>query len=186
MSFWTNLLGYQLAWFITVIGAGHGTVWPSVLASCAFVIWQVLASTTPGIQLRLLVVAVGLGIVVDGAFAISGWVRYATPAPAWPPGAAPVWILALWACFAMALNGSLRYLQGRLGVAFALGAIGGPLAYLGAQRGWQAVSFADPAWRGLLFVACGWALAVPLLAALAQRLRLAAIVPADPVRVGTS
>ena len=133
-----QFIGYQLAWFITVIGAGNGLAWPSILASMAFVLWQVRASSTPGIELRLLVVALALGMLVDGAFAISGWVRYATPAPAWPPGGAPLWILALWASFAMTLNGSLRYLQGRMGMAVVLGAVGGPLAYLGAARGWAA------------------------------------------------
>jgi hypothetical protein len=186
MSFWTNLLGYQFAWFVTVIGAGHGLAWPSVLASIAFVLSQVRASATAGVELRLLATALVLGMAVDGAFAISGWVRYATPAPAWPPSGAPLWILALWASFAMTLNGSLRYLQGRLGMAAVLGAVGGPLAYLGAARGWHAVSFVAPAWRGLLLVACGWALAVPLLAALAGRLRQAAIPPANAVQAGTS
>src|SRR5271170_2891843 len=174
MSFWANLVGYQLAWFLTVIGAGHGLAWPAVLGSMVFVVWQVFASDHPTIELRLLVVALLMGIVVDGGFVASGWVRYATPAPAWPPGGAPLWILALWACFAMTLNQSLRYLQGRVALAVALGAIGGPLAYLGAARGWQAVSFAVPQWRGVLLVACGWAIAVPLLAGLARRLRQAA------------
>lgn len=186
MSLLANLLGYQLAWFLTVIGAGHGMAWPAVLASTVYVVWQVLASRHPRIELRLLVAALLLGIALDGGFVVSGWVRYATPSPAWPPGGAPVWILALWACFAMTLNGSLRYLQGRLGVAFALGAIGGPLAYLGAARGWQAVSFAAPQWRGLLLVACGWAIAVPLLAALARRLAQAVQPVAASARVTAS
>jgi hypothetical protein len=125
-------------------------------------------------------------MAVDGAFAISGWVRYATPAPAWPPGGAPLWILALWASFAMTLNGSLRYLQGRLGMAVILGAVGGPLAYLGAARGWHAVSLVAPAGRGLLLVACGWAISVALLAALARRLRQSATPSAGALQAGTS
>ncbi|GAC1458419.1 MAG: DUF2878 domain-containing protein [Steroidobacteraceae bacterium] len=186
MSIWFNLLGYQLAWFTSVVGAGHGLAWPSVLASGTFVLWQVRASVNPRNELRLLTVALALGVAVDGAFAISGWVRYATPAPALPAGGAPVWILALWAAFAMTLNGSLRYLQERIGIALALGAIGGPLAYMGAAHGWQAVSFTAPEWRGLLLVACGWAMAVPLLAGLARRLRQAADLAADAPTARTS
>jgi hypothetical protein len=185
MSFWTNLLGYQLAWFLTVIGAGHGLAWPSVLAATAFVLWQLLAAGHRSSELRLLVAALLLGMAVDGGFAVSGWVRYATPAPAWPPGGAPVWILTLWACFAMTLNGSLRYLQGRSGIAAALGAIGGPLAYLGAARGWQAVDFPAPPWHGLLLVACGWGISVPLLAAFARRLRLSVTRQADALQAPT-
>ncbi|MEO8780117.1 MAG: DUF2878 family protein, partial [Rhodanobacter sp.] len=84
-------------------------------------------------------------------------------------GMAPAWILALWMTFALTFTQSLRYLQTRLWLAALLGLIGGPLAYLGAARGWGVVDFADPAWRGPLVLAIGWALATPTLAWLARR-----------------
>jgi hypothetical protein len=82
---------------------------------------------------------------------------------------APAWILALWVTFALTFSQSLRYLQSRLWLAALLGLLGGPLAYLGAARGWHVVTFAEPAWRGLLALALGWALATPALAWLARR-----------------
>lgn len=45
----------------------------------------------------------------------------------------------------------------------ALGAIGGPLAYLAAARGWGAVIFIAPAWRAELLLAVGWAAAMLVL-----------------------
>ena len=43
------------------------------------------------------------------------------------------------------------------------------LRYLGAARGWQVVTFAEPTWRALLVLALGWAMATPALAWLARR-----------------
>jgi hypothetical protein len=169
MKFWSNLAGYQLVWFLTVTGAGRGLAWPALVSACVFIVWQMLTADRPTVELRLLIAAVLLGICVDGILAASGWAHYAAATPALPSGGAPLWILALWASFAMTLNQSLRYLNGRPFVAFAFGAIGAPLAYLSAARGWQALVFEAPTWRGLLWIAVGWAIAMPLLATLAHR-----------------
>lgn len=173
MKFWANLLGYQAVWFVTVIGAGHGLWWPAVLATAIFATWQLCASDHRASDLRLLGLALFCGLCIEGGLAASGWAHYAAPTPALPPGA-PLWILALWAAFAMTLNHSLAYLRGRPWLALAFGAIGAPLAYLSAARGWQAVVFEPPLWRGLAWLAAGWAAALPLLCLQARRWMAAA------------
>jgi len=173
MRFWANLIGYQAVWFVTVIGAGHGLWWPGVLATIVFTVAQSIFSVHRRADLRLLLLALLVGAAIEGVLAASGWARYAVPVPALPPGGAPLWILALWAAFAMTLNHSLGYLRGRAWLASAFGVIGAPLAYLSAARGWQAVVFDPPIWRGLLWLAAGWALAMPVLVTLARRWMLA-------------
>ncbi|GAB2590708.1 DUF2878 domain-containing protein [Dyella jejuensis] len=170
MSFWGNLIGYQLVWFAAVIGAARGAAWPGLISGLLFISWQTVTAKRPEVELRLLAIALLLGIVIDGVMAQRGWARYATSSPAFPEHGAPWWILALWMSFATTLNRSLAYLRDRPWLALALGAIGAPLAYLGAQRGWHAVVFAAPAWRGIGWIAASWALALPLLAWLARRL----------------
>jgi hypothetical protein len=169
MSFWGNLIGYQLVWFAAVIGASHGKTWPGVTAGSCFVLSQILAADHPHTEWRLLASALLLGITIEGVLARTGWATYAAAALAVPPGGAPLWILALWASFSMTLNRSLAYLRDRLWLAMVFGAIGAPLAYLGAQRGWASVIFQPPTWRGLTWIACSWASAMPLLAFLARR-----------------
>jgi hypothetical protein len=169
MNFWANMLGYQLVWLCTVIGAAHGQALPGVVGALFFAIWQLTVSRQRGVELRLMLVALVLGLLLDGSLARSGWLGYAAPAPAWPPGGAPVWILALWLAFALTLTQSLAFLQARRWLAALFGAIGGPLAYAGAAHGWAAVSFAPPAWRALLALALGWGVAMVLLAGLARR-----------------
>lgn len=166
MQVWGNAIGYQLVWFCAVIGAGRGLWWPGVLAATVFVSLEVGTSRQRGVDLRLIGVALLLGATIDGVLAASGWLGYAA---AWPsPHFAPVWILAVWASFATTVTRSLAFLQSRPRWALLLGAIGGPLAYLGAARGWGAVVFVE--WLpGVIALVCVWALAMLLLAGLARR-----------------
>lgn len=166
---WNNLAGYQLVWFAAVIGAGRGVAWPAVLAAALFIAWQLALSPRRGRELRLLALALGLGLLIDGGLSLSGLAHYATPAPALPPGAAPLWILCVWMSFAMTVSQSLAFLQTRPWLAAVFGAVGGPLAYLGAARGWGAVTFVTPAVFGLMVLALAWAVAMPLLSMLAAR-----------------
>jgi hypothetical protein len=186
MTFWSNLIGYQAVWFAAVIGASHGKAWPGLAACGLFVSWQVLAAEQPMVELRLLAVAVVLGVLIDGVLARYDWVSYATPHPALSPHGAPAWILVLWASFSLTLNRSLAYLKKRLWLALLLGAVGAPLAYLGAQHGWRSVVFQPPSWRGIAWIAFSWAIALPLLALLARRWSVAALSSASLVHKGES
>ena len=169
LRFWSNLAGYQLVWFAAVIGAGSGVTWPAVLSAALFIAWQFMLSPRRGRELRLLVVALGLGLLIDGSLSLSELARYATPAPAWPAGAAPLWILCVWMSFAMTVSQSLAFLQTRPWLAAVFGAVGGPLAYLGAARGWDAIVFVAPTAFGLTMLALAWAVAMPLLSMLSAR-----------------
>lgn len=167
MTFWSNLLGYQLVWFLLVTGAADGRLWPALLAGALFVAWQVGTSRHPLSDVRLLGVAVLLGMLVDGVAAATGWLHYASPSPALPPHGAPLWIVVLWACFSTTINRSLAVVRGRPWLAALLGGIGAPLAYLAAARGWHAVTLSPV--TGLLWIGACWALALPVLATLGQR-----------------
>lgn len=173
MSFWTNLVGYQIVWFAAVIGAGRALWWPGVIAAALFVVahlrWHPQTRAGRSADLRLMLLALLCGLLLDGTLAWSGVARYAAATPALPPGGAPVWILAMWAAFALTLRHSMSFLHGPAGTALVFGLVGGPLAYLGAARGWQAIVFDTPAWPALLWLAIGWGLAVPLLTRLAVR-----------------
>jgi hypothetical protein len=166
-----NIVGYQCVWFAAVLGAVHGRWWSGVVAACAFVFAQGIASRDRAIDARLLVWALLAGIVLDGSLAASGVLRYASPQPAL---VAPLWILALWAAFAMTINHSLAFLRNSPIAALVFGAIGAPLAYSAAARGFGAVEFIAPAWRGAVALAAGWAVALVLLTLLARRSMIAA------------
>jgi hypothetical protein len=90
----------------------------------------------------------------------------------WSDALVPSWILALWAGFVTALNVSLRWmrdknLRGRWVIAVLFGAIGGPIAYMGAAR-LGAVTLNN---MPLSYIALGlgWAVITPLLLILAEK-----------------
>jgi hypothetical protein len=163
MEVWINLIGYQIAWFATVIGASHGLSWPAWAAAGVLWIAHTVASSHKSLDLKLLVFAALSGLCLDGFLAASGVLRYSPATPAVPGSGSPLWILALWLAFSTTLTRSLGWLRGRLGAAWVLGATGGPLAYWGAARGWNVIVFAQPQWRGILTLAVGWSMALMVL-----------------------
>jgi hypothetical protein len=172
-GFWANLFGYQAVWLSAVIGAGVGHWWPGVVAAALFAVlhlaWYPQSAAQRRADLRLMGVALVFGLLLDGTIALTGLGRYAAGVPALPSGGAPLWILSMWAAFSLTLRHSFAPLLQRTWAAVALGAIGGPLAYLGAARGWSAMTFAEPQWQALVALAFGWGLAIPVLASLAAR-----------------
>lgn len=166
MNFWLVFFGYEAVWFAAVIGAGHGLWWAGVAATALFAAWRLGVSKHREIELRLIGVALAIGIVLDAVGVAAGLMSYTAP---WPWPGMPAWLTALWIAFALTIVPLFRYLHHRLWLAALFGAIGGPLAYLGAAHGWHAVSLEPPAWHGLLLLAAGWAVTLPLLCVLARR-----------------
>lgn len=75
--------------------------------------------------------------------------------------------MALWAAFAMTLQHSMQWLLARPLAAVLFGAMGGPLAYSGAARGFDAVVFNMPL-QATLLLGFGWGFAMWLLVAIAR------------------
>lgn len=167
MQFWGNLVGYQIVWFIEVINAAQQRAWPGVAAAAVFVAWQLLVSVQRALDLRLILAAALFGLLVEGGLAASGFAHYAAATPS--IFGAPVWILSLWIAFSTTLTRSLLWLQKKplLGVVF--GAVGGPLAYLGAERGWGAVIFVQPSLHAIMWLGAGWAAAMAVFGLLIQQ-----------------
>ncbi len=163
-----NFVAYQAVWFAVVASAGHGRAALGMAAAALFAAAQLALSHRRSSDLRLMAAAVSLGLLIDGTLTFFGWLRYASPAPALPPHGAPLWILCLWAAFALTLTRSLAWLMRRPWLAAALGALGGPLAYVSAARGFAAVEFAPPLARALAGLAVGWGGALVLLALLTR------------------
>ena len=169
MRNWVNFLAYQAVWFAVVAGAAHHRAALGVTAAAVFVVAQLGLSRNRALDVRLMAGAVLSGLIVDGTLSYLGWLRYASPAPAFPPHGAPLWILWLWLSFSLTLPRSLAWVTRRPRLAGLLGAVGGPLAYASAARGFGAVEFAAPAARCCAALALGWGMAMPFLCYLSQR-----------------
>jgi len=164
-----NFVAYQAVWFAVVASAGHGRATLGMGAAALFAAVQLALSSRRLSDARLMAAAIFLGVMIDGTLSLLGWLRYTSPEPAIPPHGAPLWILCLWAAFALTLTRSLAWLMRRPWLATLLGALGGPLAYASAARGFAAVELAPPAARALGGLALGWGAALAVLAYLSRR-----------------
>jgi hypothetical protein len=156
-----NVIGFQLVWLASVGGAGAGMPWAGPAAATAFVAAMLAAGGRRRDDLRMLAIALPLGLAMDSGFAASGWLVYAESGP-WP-ALAPAWIVSLWAGFALTLNHSMAFLGARPAAAALFGLAGGPLAYWTAAEAFGAVAFGVPAAWAMGALALGWAAVLPLL-----------------------
>ncbi len=165
---WINAIAFQIVWTCAVAGAAYGAAWAGPIAVGLFAVYQLRVSRTARSDAWLIAFALVLGGISDSLLANTQIVSYAS---AWPSEAfAPVWILALWVNLALTVNHSLAVLQRNLYAAAILGALGAPLSYSIAARAWHAVWLAEPLATTLLILAALWAIATPVLCAVARAL----------------
>ena len=165
----SNFVLFQVAWFAAIIGGASG--WP-VLGSVPAVVVVVIHLFMNREHLRreilLIAVITVLGVIVETVFVSVGALHYAgTAAGAVLP---PIWIIALWFAFATLPHGSLNWLSGRLWLQLFLGAVFGPLSYVGGVK-LVAATMPEPIIVSLIIIGVGWALAMVLIFQMADRLR---------------
>ena len=176
-----NFLGFQAAWFACVGGAGFGVPMLGLVAAALLLSLHLAAlggglrgagdrAGNRGIELRLLAAAAITGYAFDGALALGGIIAF--PAHAGPAVPTTPWMVVLWAAFAGTLRHSLDWARRRYAFGVVAGAVFGPLAYA-AGEALGAIALAAPP-LGWLAVAVEWALAMPLLLWLRERLEGAA------------
>jgi hypothetical protein len=163
-----NVIGTQIGWFACAIGAAKGMPWIGLVAVAIYLALYLYWSENRAGELRLMFLVGVIGMVIDSLNKTFGLLHYAgdSLAIAW---LAPLWIVALWLEFATMLNTSLVWLQGRYFIAAVMGAICGPLSYLGGVR-LGALSLLQSKTFTVVMLGIIWGMAVPSLTWLAKRL----------------
>lgn len=161
-----NVIAYQVGWFACVLGAAGGWATTGAWIAIALALLHVALAERPRAEWPLLVAAAALGVVADTLHAAFGLLDFrAHDAGA----AAPLWIVALWLQFGTVLHFCMSWLSRRYLLSSALGLFGAPLAFLGGER-LGAATFGEPRILSLAVVGLSWAVALPALVALADRL----------------
>lgn len=161
-----NIIGFKVGWVSSVMGAAAQMPWlgPAVFALVAFV--HLRQARRPDLELGLVITAGIIGICFDSFIVAMGWVTY--PSGQFSPMLAPYWIVTMWMLFATTLNRSMAWLKGRTTLAAILGGIAGPASYYAGQK-LGAIEFVEPV-AALSALAIGWAVIMPLLMIIAERL----------------
>ncbi len=164
-----NVAAAYISWFAVALLAARGHLLAAVLPSLAAVALHL--GLTPnderGQNLRLMGVALLIGIVVETALVSLGFVRHAA-------GLSfgilpPAFMIGLWLAFATMTNVALGWLRDRpLLTALLAFAASGPSYYAGAKLG--AISLGEPVLLSCIGIGLVWMGALPLLMFAALRL----------------
>jgi len=178
---WINFLLFQGVYTLSLFGVINNLAWIGGLGLIAFALWHARTAKAAKTDFLLAGIAVIVGLSLDTLYMRSGLIAY--EGQLFWSGIAPLWILVLWANFALTLGGCLSWLRGRLALAALLASTGGPLSYYAGIRLGTATVSGDPL---LLFsvISITWGIAVPALLWMSmqieqqRRQREATLVPA--------
>ncbi len=161
-----NFVAFQVGWFSSVIGAAQHMPWIGPIALLAVLMIHLRLARQPQRELALVFTCGALGACFDSLLTAAGWVSY--PSGQFSAVLAPYWIVTMWMLFGTTLNISMGWLKRRPLLAAAFGAVGGPASYIAGQKlgGIVLVDY----YAALIALAIGWAIFMPLLLALADRL----------------
>lgn len=172
-----NFILFQASWFAAILGGAAG--WAVAGAVPGVLTAVVHLGFFKGARLReagVILAVTLLGLLIETGFMAGGVITYAgTVSGQILP---PVWILAMWLAFGTLPNASLNWLSGRWKLQVFLGAVLGPLSYLGGAR-LGAATLPDPAISSLAAIGLGWALAMPVIFLLAETINGRRQVPAS-------
>ncbi len=154
-----NALGFQSAWWLTVLGIVMGYPLLGPLAMTLYMVADHFSLTKQKPEMLTIGGAMLLGTLADSIFASIGLLTYAG-GYSMAPGIAPLWITAMWGGFAATLNHSLGWIKTRPLLSFLLGAIFGPLSYLAGSR-FGAIQFNADMTVTFIVLGIFWGIAVP-------------------------
>jgi hypothetical protein len=166
MALLVNFIGFQVGWFACVLGAAIDKELLGMIIALGIVIYHVVAQADSINELKLVLVAVVIGLFWETWVLNLDILRY----PSHPEALfwAPTWLIMMWALFATTINLSMGWLKGHWVLAVFMGAIFGPLAFVAGEK-LGAVVFLDST-LSMITLAIGWGLLMPLLLSLADRI----------------
>ena len=163
-----NAVAFQLAWFSALYGGILNSLALALLPAFAAAIWHLYRMRVHILaEIQLLAGVLILGFVIESIFVALATIAYVgTPLLGFGP---PLWIMAMWLAFATLPHGCLGWLKGKWVLQIVLGGLTGPLSYLaGGKLG--GATLHEPVLASLAIIGFGWAVALPLIFWLADRL----------------
>lgn len=166
MNLLINVAAFKLGWISSVVGGAQQIPWLGPLVVFAAVALHLARAQRPSSEFVLILSCGLIGAVFDSVLVAAGWVTF--PSGMFSESMAPYWIVTMWMLFGTTINLSMRWMRGRPLLASAFGFVGGPLAYLAGYK-IGGIQFVDqPA--AIAMLAIGWAVMMPLLMQLGERL----------------
>jgi hypothetical protein len=166
MNLLINVAAFKLGWLSSVFGGAQQLPWLGPVVVLIVIGLHLARAQRPGSELLLILSCGLIGAVFDSALVAAGWVTF--PSGMFSDMMAPYWIVTMWMLFGTTINMSMRWMRGRPLLASAFGFVGGPLAYIAGHK-IGGIVFVDQT-AAIAMLAIGWAVIMPLLIQLGERL----------------
>ena len=166
MALLVNFIGFQVGWFACVLGAANDKELLGMIVALGVITYHVINQGDSRKELKLVLAATAIGLLWETWVLNLGILHY----PSHPEALfwAPTWLIMMWALFATTINLSMGWLKGRWVLSVFMGAVFGPLAFIGGER-LGAVVFLDSTLT-MITLSIGWGLLMPLLLWIAERI----------------
>jgi len=166
MALLVNFIGFQVGWFACVLGAANDKELLGIIIALGVIIYHVINQGDSRKELKLVLAATVIGLFWETWVLNLDILRY----PSHPEALfwAPTWLIMMWALFATTINLSMGWLKGRWILSVFMGAVFGPLAFIGGEK-LGAVVFLDSI-LSIVTLSIGWGLLMPLLLWIAERI----------------
>lgn len=152
-----NMAAFYALWLAAMYGAGKTWWWTVPVLALLSMVGQLRFSPSPKREMYLILAGAAVGTSLDWLGATLGFFRFVSQSTT----EFLMLFGALWVNFGTTLRPSFGWMWRRPLLASLLGAIGGSSSYwVGAQIG--AIAFVGPEWRGLLWVAVQFGIALPV------------------------
>jgi len=166
MALLVNFIGFQVGWFACVLGAANDKELLGMIIALGVIIYHVVTQCDSRKELKLVLAATAIGLLWETWVLNLDILRYPSHSELlfWPPS----WLIMMWALFATTINLSMGWLKGRWVLSVFMGAVFGPLAFIGGEK-LGAVVFLDST-QSIVTLSIGWGLLMPLLLWIAERI----------------
>jgi hypothetical protein len=166
MALLVNFIGFQVGWFACVLGAANDKELLGIIIALGVIIYHVINQGDSRKELKLVLAATVIGLFWETWVLNLDILRY----PSHPEALfwAPTWLIMMWALFATTINLSMGWLKGRWILSVFMGAVFGPLAFIGGEK-LGAVVFLDST-MSIITLSIGWGLLMPLLLWISERI----------------
>ena len=167
-----NVILFYLSWFACILGAAHGDGVQGPLIAClCFLIHLLLKKVDWFFELKVGLIVMLIGSLFDSILPFSGILSFTTKEPSIIP-IYPLWMMVLWLAFSSTLTGSLRWIQGKTGVAIIFGFLGGPMSFIAAEQlGALTISTANGRSFSLLIMGIIWGSILPVIICIPNKIR---------------
>jgi hypothetical protein len=161
-----NIVVFQAAWLLSVIGGAQQMPWLGPFVTLVALALHLRAARKPFEEVLLILSCGVMGLCFDSYLVAMGWVTY--KAGLFSAYIAPYWIITMWMLLAMTLNVSMRWLRGKPKLAALFGFYGGPASYIAGQALGGIILINE--FAALAALAIGWAIMMPMLMWLSENL----------------